>query len=250
MRREEAIMSDGSDIEELHYLIATDRVETQPTFDDLRRMAQHARMRPLIEQRKDRIAPAPWKFEPDSRYHRDHDTMMMCNRLTEMFAEPDGITPFQNWLRILLEDAFVLCGTSVYIHRGSEKVFFRLMDFASVGLIRDQHGNQPPLGAPFAAQMVGDEPILLTVTELLYAVRHQREGMVYGESKLEMIAALEHTESQNMLKESKDGAIFRVFEPLIGPVEEDREWVATQVIDKLVERVFGETHCRFRWKVE
>lgn len=229
--------------------IATDRVETQPTFDDLRRLAQHARMRPLIEQRKDRIAPSPWKFEPDSKYHRDHDTLMMCNRLTDMFAEPDGITPFQGWMRMILEDAFCVGGTAIFLHRGTEKVFFRLMDFAGIGLIRDQHGNAPLVGAPFAAQMIGEEPFLLGEKELLYAVRHPIAGRVYGGTKLEMVAALEHAESGNVLKESKDGAMFRVFEPLIGPVDEDREWIAEQVIDKLVARVFGETHCKFRWKV-
>lgn len=232
------------------YGIVLDRVTTQPTFNDLRQMAQHPRLRPLIDQRKDRIAPAPWAFEAESKYLRDHDTIQMCNRLRDMFAEPDGITPFQNWVRIALEDMFVVGAPAVFIYRGIDKVFFRLIDAASIGLVRDENGKEPPLGTPFAAQMTGDEPVFMTDRELLYAIRHPHKGTVYGESLIERVAAREHEAAQSVLKESKDGAIFHVFEPLIGSVDEDREWFATQVIDKLVERVFGETNCRFRWNVE
>ena len=242
------------------YCISWERVNEPPTFGDLRRMAHHARLRPLLDQRKSRIAPAPWGFEAESKYHSGPEVTQMRNRLQDIFSAPDGVKPFQDWMNMLLEDMMVIGAVSVFIHRPdvaeaatqvsntTSRPYFRLMDPASIGLLVDDKLQPPPMG-PFAMQMTADEPIALTPDHVLYVKRWPVEGRVYSASIIEHLAANEHQNGALVLRESRDRAIFNTFEPVLGDVAPDREWVAEKVIDELVRRVFGETHCRFRWKV-
>ena len=256
---------------DLQFSIHMERVQQGPTFNDLRKMSRHERLRPLIEQRKDRIYAAPWKFEPESRYWRGSDTIQMSRRLTEVFAEPDGLIPFQKWLRIVLEDVFVVDAVAVYIEKRAFKKplsevfpdgisettirpYFRLIDPSTIALIVDQFGNRPVYTAehpvPFAVQATDDEPVFFSEKELYHGIRHDRrkDGWLWGKSKIEQVAALEYECSQMVLKESKDKAMFGVFEPLIGDTAGDLDWLE-EMINGIVMQCYGETHCRFRWLV-
>lgn len=151
-------------------------------------------MRMVIETRKDQAARMKWsikpregKGKPDSR----------CDAITTFLRKPDGLTPFADWLRSLLEDLLVLDAPTLYRHRDRAGRLLALeqIDGSTVKRIVDDFFRTP---VPMVANGVTTYPVAYqqilkgmaldyTAQDLIYRPRNKRIHRIYGFSPVEQV---------------------------------------------------------------
>lgn len=158
------------------------------TFQTMRTLADaYDLLRLVIETRKDQIEKLEWKFvmreegaQPDER----------CKQLTEFFLLPDREHDWPQWLRMLLEDMFVIDAATIYprMTKGGQIYGFELIDGSTIKRVLDPTGRTPM--APEAAYqqvLKGVPAVNYTADELLYRPRNIRTNKVYGYSPVEQV---------------------------------------------------------------
>lgn len=180
------------------------------TFTTLRALADgYDLLRTIIETRKDQIERMQWSI----RVREDKDAKKKVKQnnpdteaATAFFQKPDGFHTWAEWLRMLLEDVFVIDAPTIWKQRTVGGKLFALhpMDGGTIKRVIDDWGRTPTLPVaeldasgkatgkmvpPPAYQQVlkGLPAIDYTADELIYKPRNMRTNRAYGYSPVEQI---------------------------------------------------------------
>ncbi|WP_158810106.1 phage portal protein [Beijerinckia sp. L45] len=167
------------------------------TFGTLRSLADgYDLLRLVIETRKDQIARLAWSIKP--RGTGAAADAARADALTTFFCKPDGIHGWADWLRLLLEELFVIDAPALYLRRNRSGQLIALMplDGATIKPVIDAWGRTPQPSFeggqtvyPVAYQQVlkGFPAVDYSVRDLLYRPRNPRVNKAYGFSPVEQV---------------------------------------------------------------
>jgi hypothetical protein len=143
-------------------------------------------LRLVIETRKDQVCSLPWqvvprnkKLKPDAR----------CEAAEAFLRCPDQTNDWSTWLRMLLEDLYVLDAPAIYLRRtrGGELYAAEPIDGATIKPVIDATGRTPKEGPAYQQVLKGVPAVDYTRDELIYAPRNRRTHKVYGFGPVEQI---------------------------------------------------------------
>ena len=163
-------------------------------FADLRALAEtYDVLRTVIETRKDQMVRLQWNIKPREDAHgkkmaKPNDPIL--NEIREFFEMPDGHNFWDAWLRMLLEDLFVLDAPAVYCrrNRGGKLIALDNIDGATLKVIIDNWGRIPEPPIPGYQQTLHGLPALnYTKDDIIYRPRNMRSNQVYGYGPVEQI---------------------------------------------------------------
>ncbi len=170
------------------------------TFDQLKALADNCvLLRLAIETRKDQMAKLVWSIQPRKKAGAIKRPVAddRCQRLEDFFQMPDRENSWQDWLRELLEEMFVIDAVSIYARRAITGAMFslELINGAEVKPIVDQNTGRVPRPPEAAYQRIlkGMPAAEYTTDELIYAPRNKRVSKLYGFSVVEQIVMTVNT---------------------------------------------------------
>jgi hypothetical protein len=148
-------------------------------------------LRVVIETRKDQMERLRWVIQ--LRDTKDTLTSQKKNKikeLTKFFRKPDGENGWNAWLRMLLEDVFVIDAACLHKRRtrGGKLVSLDQIDGATIKVCLDDWGRTPEAPETAYQQCLKGMPAVnYTQDELLYRPRNRRVNKAYGYSPVEQI---------------------------------------------------------------
>lgn len=166
------------------------------TFATVRQLADGwDLLRLVIETRKDQVARMAWTIK--SRTGGDTTQAVLA---TGFFQRPDGLRGWTDWLRLLLEELFVIDAPALYCRRDRAGRLTALLplDGATIKPVIDAWGRPPQpyeeAGRavwPTAYQQVlkGFPAVDYSTHDLVYRPRNPRVNRAYGLSPVEQIIA-------------------------------------------------------------
>ncbi len=174
------------------------RGEEGVSFDQMRALADsYDVLRLVIETRKDQVERLRWNIRPKtatassrSADGRPGAADPRVLKLEAFFRKPDGVHRWGPWLRMLLEDLFVIDAPTLYKVRNVEGALLALepVDGATVKVLIDDQGRTPvPPDAAYQQVLHGVPKADFSRDELLYLPRNPRTAKVYGFSPVEQI---------------------------------------------------------------
>lgn len=143
-------------------------------------------LRLVIETRKDQMCTSPWTIQPrDKAIKQD----ARCDRAMAFFRMPDREHGWEDWLRLVLEDLFVLDAPALYIRRtnGGELYALEPIDGSTIKRVIDATGRTPIEGPAYQQILKGVPAVNYTREELIYKPRNLRTHKVYGQGPVEQI---------------------------------------------------------------
>lgn len=150
-------------------------------------------MNVIINNRKDQIESREWIIRPtDPKLAEDKNNSKNDPRIKEMtdfFNTPDKINSWDQWLRPLLDDLFVIDAPALFIRRNKGGGIYGLevMDGATLKLLIDANGRRPLPPSPAFQQILKGVPaVSYTNDDLLYMPRNLSSHGPYGKSPVEM----------------------------------------------------------------
>jgi SPP1 gp7 family putative phage head morphogenesis protein len=158
------------------------------SFDDMRQLADAFDiLRLVIETRKDQMAKLKWAIMPTAKGAKPD---ARCDELAAFFLSPDKEHSWDTWLRMVLEDLFVIDAPAIYprLTKGGGLYALEPIDGSTIKRVLDVTGRVPQ--APDAAYqqiLKGVPAINYTRDELIYMPRNVRTNKVYGMSPVEQI---------------------------------------------------------------
>ncbi len=176
-------------------LATTPRIYEPVTFQTLRGLAEgYDLLRLVIETRKDQVARQTWTIGPRDKKSNDP----RAAALRTFFARPDGMHTFGDWLRLLLEELFVIDAPALYMRRdrGGRLTALLPIDGATIKPVIDDFGRTPQptmedgqIVCPVAYQQIlkGYPAVDYSVRDLIYRPRNIRVNRAYGFSPVEQI---------------------------------------------------------------
>jgi HK97 family phage portal protein len=163
------------------------RQDEGTSFAELRGLADaYDLVRLVIETRKDQVEALDWAIR--SRTGQGPDPRIAA--VTELLRSPDREHPWSSWVRLLLEDLFVLDAPTLYVRRTAAGGLWGLevIDGATIKRLLGPDGRTPRAPDPAYQQVLKGVPAVdYTVDELIYAPRNPRPHRVYGYSPVEQI---------------------------------------------------------------
>jgi SPP1 gp7 family putative phage head morphogenesis protein len=168
--------------------LTTPRGGEAVSFAQLRGLADSCDvLRIVIETRKDQVAKLSWKIKPkDDKKLADS----RCDEIEDFLLSPDKEHDWDTWLRMLLEDLFVIDAPAVYIRKtiGGSLYALEPIDGATIKRVIDEQGRTPlPPNPAYQQVLKGIPAVNYTKEELLYRPRNVRTNKIYGYSPVEQI---------------------------------------------------------------
>lgn len=178
------------------------------SFAMLRAMAESWDiLRSIIETRKDQVSRINWRIKfRDAKKDKTASgpgvstpTSPKIKAATEFFERPDGQNAWPDWLRIILEDMFVIDAPALYMNRtrSGQLAYLMPVDGATIVPKIDDWGRTPlPYRSitgeqivPVAYQQVlkGLPAVDYSVNDLIYRPRNRRSNRAYGYGPVEQI---------------------------------------------------------------
>lgn len=157
------------------------------SFGQMRALAENCDLlRLVIESRKDQICCLPWAIQPRKEGAKPD---ARCERLTEQLLQPDREHGWDDWLRMLLEDLFVIDAPTLYVRKtiGGSVFAFEPVDGATIKRVIDATGRTPIDGPAYQQILKGMPAVDYTREELIYRPRNPRTHKVYGYSPVEQV---------------------------------------------------------------
>lgn len=174
----------------------TPRSSEPVSFADLRALADNCDiLRSVIETRKDQVETQEWIVRvTDSTSHRKllptDDQKRRIDAITSFLHCPDKERGFDQWLRQILEDMFVIDGVAIYKRRNFAGGLYALevIDASTIKILLDDSGRLPPSPDPAYQQVLKGVPAAdFTREELIYLTHNPRSHKVYGYSHVEQV---------------------------------------------------------------
>lgn len=167
------------------------RPDEATSFLQLRALAESFDiLRLIIETRKDQVESYEWEIMPTEEFEDDQQVIDDAKRATEFMQEPDRQNPFTSWLRMILEDLFVLDAVAILPRRtrGGQLWGFELMDGATIQKLIDSTGRTPlPPDPAYRSILHGVPAASYTQDDVRYYMRNPRTWKVYGYGPVEQI---------------------------------------------------------------
>jgi phage portal protein BeeE len=162
-------------------------------FNTLRAFADaYDLLRLIIETRKDAMERLRWVIQ--LRDNKDTLTAQKKNKikeLTRFFLKPDGEHSWNSWLRMILEDLFVIDAVTLHRRktRGGKLVALDQIDGSTMRRVLDDYGRTPEDPGETAYQQIlkGMPAVNYAASEILYRPRNLRVHKVYGYSPVEQL---------------------------------------------------------------
>ena len=179
-------------------------------FAKLRALAENCDiLRTVIERQKDLIEAFEWQIKPreeapgkrpgESKYKGE------IEKITAFMRKPDRAFDWNQWLRAVLEDLFVIDAVTLYRRPtldASGMWALERIDGATIVPYVDAGGRVPQSPSPAYAQILKGIPATdFTSEELIYYIRSPRNNRLYGQSPVQQIirtveTAIERLKSQ------------------------------------------------------
>lgn len=219
------------------------------TFPQLRQLADgYDVLRLIIEHRKDQMVQLKWNVHPiDPKKKVENDSRI--DAIMNFLRVPDGRTPWQMWLRMLLEDMIVTDNACVYprFDNGEDKppTKLELICGDTIKPVIDATGRTPlPPSVAYQQILKGVPAADYSADTLVYVPRNRRTNKVYGYGYVEQIVmtvniALRRQISQ--LQYFTDGSVPNLL------ITAPKEWNPDQIkkFDKwFQEKLAGDTGAR------
>lgn len=168
------------------------RGEEGISFAQLRALADsYDVLRLVIETRKDQVERLRWNIRPKVAAGRSASAAdPRVATLEAFFRKPDGQNRWGTWLRMLLEDLFVIDAPTLYKARtvGGDLLALEPVDGATIKVLIDADGRSPQAPDPAYQQVLHGVPKAdFSRDELLYLPRNPRTARLYGFSPVEQI---------------------------------------------------------------
>jgi hypothetical protein len=164
------------------------RSEEAVTAAQLRALADgYDLLRLVIETRKDQMSRLAFSIRPRDE---DADPDDRCKQVEDFLRFPDREHPWQDWLRMVLEDLFVLDAATIYprMTNGGTLYALETIDGATVRRIIDATGRTPVAPDPAYQQLIRGLPAVnYSRDELIYRPRNLRTHKIYGFGPVEQI---------------------------------------------------------------
>jgi len=164
------------------------RAGTSVTFEQLRALADgYDLLRVVLETRKDQLSKTSWKIVPKDEAQRPAAAAI---KATEFWRSPDKRNGWDEWLRMLVEEMYVIDAVAIVPQRtvGGEIYAFELVDGATINRLIDANGRTPAAPEPAYQQVLkGVVADNFTTEELIYRSRNPRVSRLYGYSVVEQI---------------------------------------------------------------
>jgi hypothetical protein len=204
------------------------RTGDQITFDQLRGLADNCDiLRIVIETRKDQMSKLKWSVRPKDDSLQPDDR---CDEAMARFEFPDLEHDWDTWLRMVMEDLFVIDAATVYVRRNNGGGLYSLepMDGATIKRIIDDHGRTPALPNPAYQQILKGLPAIdYTTEELIYRPRNVRTNRIYGYSPVEQIIMTVNTALRRSIHKLQFYTEGNIPEAIVGtPVEWNPDQIA------------------------
>jgi SPP1 gp7 family putative phage head morphogenesis protein len=205
----------------------TPRSTDAVSFAQLRGLADACDvLRIVIETRKDQIAKLNWTIKPiDDK--ADHDKR--CDEILNMLRLPDKEHDWDTWLRMLLEDLFVIDAPTVYVRKtvGGKLWALEPVDGATIKRVITEQGRTPDGDQPAYQQILkGVVASDYRREELIYRPRNVRTNKIYGYSPVEQILMTVNTAIRRSLSQLQYYTEGNIPEALIGV---PNEWSVDQI---------------------
>lgn len=149
-------------------------------------------LRLIIETRKDAMERLNWVIQP--RDPKEKLTSQKKNRIkdiTRFFLKPDGENSWNAWLRMLLEDLFVIDAPTLHRRRTRAGKLYTLdqIDGATIRRVLDSSGRTPEDRNDTAYQQIlkGMPAVNYRRDDLYFRPRNKRIHKIYGYSPVEQI---------------------------------------------------------------
>lgn len=164
-------------------------------FAQLRALADNYDvLRLVIEKRKDQMEGLKWTIQKrDVESTKDNESQRKDRKVDEaiaFFQSPDKEHTWSDWLRILLEDLFVIDAPCIYPRKtlGGDLYALEVIDGATIKRVLDNTGRLPlPPETAYQQILHGMAAVDYTADELVYRSRNNRSYKVYGYSPVEQI---------------------------------------------------------------
>lgn len=185
------------------YNIVTNTI-SHNKFNELRFLSDNCDiLRTVIETRKDQVSRFNYNFKLKNSKEKLDDKRQQL--LQSFFASPDKIHTWDEWLRALLEDLFVIDAPTLYPRMtiGGALYSLELIDGSTIKKVIDQNGRTPVEDDSVAYQQIlkGMPAVNYTYKELIYKPRNIRTNKIYGYSPVEQIIHSVNTQIRKQIQQ-------------------------------------------------
>lgn len=202
-------------------------------FSDLRNLSDNCDvLRLVIEKRKDQLEALPWTIKPKvDEGTSGPDYSGKIKEIMDFLTYPDHEHDWSQWLRIIMEDVFVLDASAIYRRpfKAGKLYSLDIIDGSTIARKIDATGRMPMGDQPAYQQVLKGIPAVdYTSAELLYLQRNPRSHTPYGLSPVEQIIITTNTQIRRMIEQLTyftDGNIPLGFGTL------PKEYTPAQIID-------------------
>lgn len=162
-------------------------------FEVLRSFADsYDLLRIIIETRKDQMERLRWVIQlKDPKEKLTTQKKNKIKELTKFFRKPDKEHGWNAWLRMVLEDLFVIDAVTLHRRRtrGGRLVALDQIDGATIKRVVDDWGRTPedPNDTAYQQYLKGMPAVNYRADDLLYRPRNLRINKAYGYSPVEQI---------------------------------------------------------------
>lgn len=174
-------------------LLTTSRPAAPVTYETLRAFADsYDLLRLIIETRKDAMERLRWVIQPrDSKERLTPQKRNKIKAVTSFFRKPDGEHSWNAWLRMILEDLFVIDAVTLHRRRtrGGQLVALDQIDGATMRRVLDDWGRTPedPNDTAYQQILKGMPALNYRRDEIVYRPRNLRIHQIYGYSPVQQI---------------------------------------------------------------
>lgn len=178
------------------YLVAQNMLYTPKqgvgvSFSELRGLADSCTLlRLAIETRKDQMESLKWDVRLTESRDADTAANERLRRIRNVLKRPNGIHSYAQWMRMLLEDYFVIDAVTIEPRFDGlgRAVAFDPIDGSTITPLIDEGGRRPEPPNPAYMQILkGVVANHLNSDELIYYPRNTRTNKVYGFSPVEQL---------------------------------------------------------------
>lgn len=205
----------------------TQERDNRSTFEQLRGLADGCDvLRLAIETRKDQMCRLAWDIRRRSDKSANDPEL---DALREQFRYPDAENSWSTWLRMLLEEMFVLDALSIYPRQtlSGGIMGFEILDGSTIKPVIDGRGRKPLAGPAFQQVIKGIPYANFGRDQLIYEPRNRRVHKVYGFSPVEQIVLTVNTAIRRAVHQLAYYSEGNIPEAFMGVPE---EWTPDQIV--------------------